>query len=56
MTKTELKTQAKEKLLSFIQHSFYDDTISKEMIEEMSKQMERVEKLFGYEPKSWARG
>ncbi len=59
MTRTEQKQQAQNNLMSAMQIAFaraYDEKDSADSIAEMSRQMERVEKLFGYEPGSWARG
>lgn len=57
MTSKERKQKARFQLLAAIQTAFSDyNNHSEEMKEEMSKQMERVEKMFGYVPGSWQRG
>jgi cytochrome c556 len=64
MTKTELKQKAQDMLLAAIGTAFYADAsslgISEEerdaLMAEMSKQMERIEGLFGYKKNSWLRG
>ena len=63
LTKTEIKAEAKLRLLQAIGTAFYpvyeDGRLSKEnaeiVAEEMDKQMERVEKMFGYVPGSFFR-
>lgn len=60
----ELKLMAKDEIMFGIQTAFNtvndNGSISEEekeqTLNEMSFQMERIEKLFGYEPKSWTRG
>lgn len=59
MTRTETKQKAQFELLSAMQIAFeiaHDQHASDDLVAEMSSQMERVEKLFGYELGSWARG
>lgn len=64
MTKTEIKQEAQDRLMNAVQIAFYkiaedgehDENEAKTIADEMSKQMERIEKMFGYEPKSWNRG
>lgn len=68
MTRTEIKENARRELLIAMQTSFSaiternsgsyieDDTERQAVFAEMDKQMERVEKIFGYVPGSWARG
>lgn len=70
MTKTEIKQMAQDELMAAMQTAFNmildtssgsckeDTTIEeREMVmAEASKQMERIEKLFGYTPSSWNRG
>lgn len=60
MTRTELKQTAQNELVSAMQVAFNSVTDSEEdspaLVEEMNKQFERVEKLFGYVPGSWNRG
>jgi len=63
MTRTEIKYKAQDEILSMIQCSFtsfsersvLDDCDKKMVLEEMSKQMARVEKLFGYSGHEWMR-
>ena len=62
MTKTEIKQTAQEELLSAMGVAFHrlEEAFAmekrKEIRDEMSKQMARVEKLFGYKPNSFLRG
>ena len=64
MTKTERKHEAQRQLMLGMQIAFsavheelkHDGQFRSEMLIEMSKQMERIEKLFGYEVGSWNRG
>ena len=67
MTKTEAKTEARKLLLLEMISAFNraedswdrQDTPEAEravMRDVMSKELARVESLFGYEPYSWARG
>ncbi len=68
MTKTEIKSKAREELLMAMQVAFEavhmnnsgsyieDDTERQAVTAEMDKQFARVEKIFGYVPGSWARG
>lgn len=66
---TQRREKAQDILMRALGTAFYsiEDRMSREanevdeadvdaMAKEMSKQMERVERLFGYEPKSWPRG
>ena len=59
ISRKEIKQQAQDNLMSAMQIAFlqaHDDHASSDLISEMSSQMERVEKLFGYDPGSWQRG
>lgn len=59
MTKTEIKTEAKERIMYKISAAFTtwgDEEITAEVGAEMDKQMRRIERLLGYEPGSWGRG
>ena len=55
MNRTQTKQTAQNELLSAMQVAF-EPTVSDELRDEMSRQMARVETLFGYEPLSWQRG
>ncbi len=54
-TKTQIKQNAQDELMSAMQIAFANKQHSDELVAEISRQMERVEKLFGYKPGSWAR-
>lgn len=57
MNKTERKHEAQEHLMHGLRAAFaMADDIDDETRVEMSKQMARIEKLFGYEPFSSPRG
>ena len=63
MTKTEIKQKAQDELMSAMQTAFvaylertWRQETSEDLVAEMSRQMARVEKLFGYELGSWQRG
>ncbi len=59
MTRTETKQKAQDELMSAMQIAFaraHDEGTSDDLAAEMSSQMARVEKLFGYDPGSWRRG
>ena len=59
MTRKETKHQAQAELMSAMQIAFErtpKNPAEADVTAEMSRQMERVEKLFGYEPGSWVRG
>ena len=66
MTKTEIKRKAQDEILQMAMQSMLatsernlDDLNDKDMTlltGEMDKQLERIEKLFGYVPGSWTRG
>ena len=58
-TRTETKQQAQAELMSAMQIAFAEPAKNpKELAlrDEMSRQMARVEKLFGYAEHSWVRG
>ena len=58
-TRKETKQQAQAELMSTMQIAFAGipkNPAEADVTAEMSRQMERVEKLFGYEPGSWVRG
>ena len=63
-SKREVKQQAQENIMHGISNSFYgvydDEELSGRdkaiLRQEMSNQMARVEKLFGYIPYEWIRG
>lgn len=55
MTRKETKQQAQAELLSAMQIAFAG-TGDDDLRAEMSLQMARVEKLFGYDQYSWVRG
>jgi chemotaxis regulatin CheY-phosphate phosphatase CheZ len=52
MSRTDIKSKARENLMHAMMAAFYDD-LTDEMREEMHKQVNKVEKLFGYEVGSW---
>ena len=54
MTTQSEKEQAQDLLMQSMQHAF--DKATPAECEVMSKQLERIEKLFGYEKNSWTRG
>jgi len=63
-TKAQVKEEAQRQLLSAMQNAFtviheeyngYTPEQTKTIQDEMSKQMARVEKIFGYEEYSWDR-
>ena len=60
-TRTELKHKAQDELLSALQVAFYRQfdgvagDCDDELVDEMSRQIERIDKLFGSEPRSCAR-
>lgn len=57
MTRTEIKHQAQDELLHHMRSAFYaasDEGWDDELVTELKKQYQRVEKLFGYEPGSGA--
>ena len=56
MTKAEIKHKAQDELLSAMQVAFNTLAVDSDLWVEADKQMERVEKLFGYVPGSWNRG
>jgi len=59
MTKTEIKHAAQSVLMSGMQAEFSrarELNEPQEVIDEMSVQWLRVQKLFGYEPGSWSEG
>jgi len=61
MTKTEIKHTAQDTLMSAMQTAFAgmaeeNPEDIEDIMEEMSKQFARVEKLFGYDTGSWSRG
>lgn len=56
MSKKETKQKAQDELMLALQTAFYNEDLTDEEREEMSKQMERIEKMFGYTPGSWLRG
>lgn len=56
MNRTERKQEAQDQLLHGMQVAFARNEDDEELREIMSKQMERVEKMFGYEPGSFTRG
>lgn len=63
MTKTELKHQAQNRLMSAMQAAFdhlsdeeLTDELRKAINGEMDRQMRRVERFFGYDENSWTRG
>ena len=59
MTKTEIKQNAQDELMSAMQIAFTratDESASDDLVAQMSRQMARVEKLFGYDAFSWHRG
>jgi len=58
MTHTETKQKAQDQLMGSLMNAFFvaaDTGENETIIKEISKQVERIEKLFGYVPKSWAR-
>lgn len=67
MTKTEIKEKAQEEIMYTIQMVFnritenndmneYTEEEMEKIKEAASKQMARIEKMFGYEENSWMRG
>jgi hypothetical protein len=62
MTKTEAKHKAQNDLMQAMQAAFnhipenYSEEDAEILKEEASKQMARIEKMFGYEEYSWTRG
>jgi len=59
MARKEIKHEAQDRLLFGLSAAFSmagEAGASEEVLEEMSRQMARVEKLFGYEPYSGGRG
>ncbi len=54
MAKKQIKERAQDELMHAMQAAFNELTPN-ELRDEMDKQMERIEKLFGYEAGSWAR-
>ena len=56
LTKTERRQDAQKTILACIQGVFYSEDLTQEERQELSKQMARIEKLFGYEANSWVRG
>lgn len=64
MTRTEVKREAQDQLMSALQVSFVVVASVQErserdrlrLLSEMDRQMARIEKLLGYEPGSWKRG
>lgn len=55
-TKTEVKHSAQDALMSAMQIAFDRGEDDPAIREEMDKQFQRVEKLFGYVPGSFNRG
>ena len=56
MTSGDRKEKAQEALLLSMQMAFCNEELTQEELKLMSKQMARVEKLFGYVTYSWVRG
>ena len=66
MTRTQIKQNAQDELMHSIQSGFtrisesvpysYCQSDAEAINTEMSRQMARAEKLFGFEPFSWHRG
>ena len=58
-SKREIKEKAQDQLIFGLRSAFAlagDDGVCQAVLDEMSKQFERVEKMFGYEPGSNPRG
>lgn len=55
MTRTELKQKAQDALMSAAQTAFGKDEVDQELRDEMDQQLQRIERLFGYELGSWGR-
>ena len=56
MTSKEIKQQSQDALLQSMTLAFYETDMTDKQRSVMSKQLERVEKLFGYTAGSWSRG
>lgn len=61
--RVERRKRAQDIILKWIGNSFYevndsdmDEQEKSKLTTEMSRQMERIERLFGYTPGSWGRG
>lgn len=54
--KNNIKQEAQDALLHGCATCFYKEDMTEAERDEASKQMARIEKLFGYKPYSWLRG
>ena len=52
----EIKQTAQDSLMHAMQYAFEETDLDPAARAELSRQMERIEKFFGYVPGSWSRG